>query len=129
MKKKSYIILLLFIIVISLLSYRRFISNPQLNTIQITEMSETDSDVGSNYGLKIGLAILGWSIRGNSSEIRDGYIYMADARPYAGSFPLWEFALSQKKHLSDVTRNDLRCDFYGKKRSKGNKCFWDKLGW
>jgi hypothetical protein len=27
--------------------------------------------------------------------------------------PPWEFALSSRRHLREVTREDLRCEFYG----------------
>ncbi len=73
------------------------------------------SDHGPNrdYGLHVGPSLLGWSSHAASSKERNGYIYMRDQRPSGGNRPLWEFALSPKRRLSDVTEDDLRGEFYG----------------
>jgi RNA polymerase sigma factor (sigma-70 family) len=76
------------------------------------------------YGLNVGPAVLGWNQRENSPEVGDGYILMKDAMPSGNNEPLWEFALSPKRNLQDVTRADLRCEFYGLNDPRGQ----DKFG-
>jgi hypothetical protein len=89
--------------------------------VHIAEMSETA--VPSQYGLKVGPALLGWSSHANSPSERNGYIYMRDVSPSGGNKPLWEFSLSTKHRLSDVTRDDLRGEFYGMDDSRGASVF------
>jgi hypothetical protein len=63
-------------------------------------------------GLQIGPALLGWSL--------GGHIYMSNPN---SNDPLWEFALSSRKRLRDVTREDLRCEFYGMNDPRGTNVF------
>ena len=44
--------------------------------------------------------------------------------PNGHNEPLWEFALSPKRNLRDVTRADLRCEYYGLNDPRGQ----DKFG-
>ena len=37
--------------------------------------------------------------------------------------PLWEFALSNRKRLRDVRREDLHCEFYGMNDPRGTNVF------
>ena len=37
--------------------------------------------------------------------------------------PLWEFALSSRKHLREVTGEDLQCEFYGMNDPRGTNVF------
>jgi hypothetical protein len=53
-------------------------------------------------GMQIGPSRLGWSL--------GGHIYMSNPD---SNEPLWEFTLSNRKQLREVTREDLRCEFYG----------------
>ena len=90
--------------------------------IHIAEMTT----FSQQYGLKVGPSVLGWSQRDNSPGVRDGYIMMRNVLPPPGGHnePLWEFALSPKRRLHDVTRADLRCEFYGMNDPRGQ----DKFG-
>ena len=83
----------------------------------------SDHGVNTDYGLHVGPSLLGWSSHANSSTNSNGYIYMRDERPTGGNQPLWEFALSTKQRLSEVTREDLRCEFYGMDDPKGRNAF------
>jgi hypothetical protein len=80
------------------------------------------------YGFSVGPAMLGWSLRENSSIERNGYIYMKDASPGDAQGPplikpLWEFALTTKHRLTEVTQNDLHCEFYGMDDPRGTNVF------
>jgi hypothetical protein len=48
---------------------------------------------------------------------------MRDVQPAGGNKPLWEFALTSKSHLSEVTRDDLRCEFYSMDDPRGTNVF------
>jgi hypothetical protein len=63
-------------------------------------------------GMQIGPARLGWSL--------GGHIYMSNPD---SNDPLWEFALSSRKLLKEVTRDDLRCEFYGINDPRGTNVF------
>ena len=63
-------------------------------------------------GMQIGTARLGWSL--------GGHIYMSNPD---SNDPLWEFALSSRKNLREVTREDLRCEFYGVSDPRGTNVF------
>jgi hypothetical protein len=63
-------------------------------------------------GMQIGPARLGWSL--------GGHIYMSNPD---SNDPLWEFALSSRKNLREVTREDLRCEFYGMNDPRGTHVF------
>ena len=89
--------------------------------VHIVEMSE--SAVPAQYGLPVGSSLLGWSHAWNSPPKRTGYIMMRDVRPTGGNKPLWEFALTSKSHFSEVTREDLRCEFYGMDDPRGTNVF------
>jgi hypothetical protein len=68
-------------------------------------------------GMQIGPARLGWSL--------GGHIYMDNPQftPDRPNEPLWEFALSSRARLEDVTREDLRCEFYGMNDPRGTNVF------
>jgi hypothetical protein len=85
--------------------------------------ARSDHGPNSDYGLRVGPSLLGWSSHDNSFTNRNGYIYMRDERPTGGNRPLWEFALSAKHRLSEVTRDDLRCEFYGMDDPRGAEVF------
>lgn len=89
--------------------------------VRIAEMSE--SATPPQDGLAVGPSILGWSSHAYSSTEHSGYIYMRDPRPEGGNKALWEFALTTKRRLSQVTRDDLRCQFYGMNDSRGPDVF------
>jgi hypothetical protein len=89
--------------------------------VHIVEMSE--SAVPAQYGLPVGPSLLGWSHAWNTPPNRTGYIMMRDVRPTGGNRPLWEFALTSKRHLTEVTREDLRCEFYGMDDPRGTNVF------
>jgi len=67
------------------------------------------------YGLQIGPALLGWSL--------GGHIYLDAPEPSARNAPRWEIALSGRPRLRDVTREDLRCEFYGVNDPRGTNVF------
>ena len=67
----------------------------------------------------IGGAPLEWSIHRNFPPDRDAYIYMN--HPLLNNTPLWEFALSTRASLRSVTRDDLRCEFYGMGDPRGSR--------
>jgi hypothetical protein len=71
--------------------------------------------VPPQYGLQIGPALLGWSL--------GGHIYMTAMEPSARNTPRWEFALSARRRLRDVTREDLQCEFYGVNDPRGTNIF------
>src|SRR5688572_17578062 len=56
----------------------------------------------------------------------NGYIYFNDVTAAGNDSPLWEFALTAKKQLSDVTRQEFECEFYGMNDLRGTKP-WHKL--
>jgi len=99
-----------------------FLLRPRTRSAEMSEM------VSQQYGLKVGPALLGWSSRAYTPAQRDGYIYMRDVEPSGGNKPRWEFALSTKGQLSKVTREDLRCDFYGMDDPRGSSVFGDAWG-
>ena len=74
----------------------------------------------------IGGAPLEWSIHHNSPPDRDGYIYMN--HPLLNNTPLWEFAISTRTSLRGVTRDDLRCEFYGMGDPRGSQTFGTNWG-
>jgi hypothetical protein len=115
MNKRFIFILLATIIVV--VAVWLFFRNP----VHTAEMSETA--VPNQYGLKVGPALLGWSSHANSPSERNGYIYMRDEEPSGGNKQLWEFALTTKLRLSEVTRDDLRCEFYGMNDPHGTNVF------
>ena len=148
--KRTWIVLVLLIIAILFIAawlVRRASVHPQFGLIQITGMAmrspyppltlwqkaeicvrswlrlQQRYGSKSDYGLQVGTNVLGWSYRNNVPNNRDGYIYMCDVRPKADNGPLWEFALSNKQHLRDVTREDLRCEFYGMNDPRGTNVF------
>jgi hypothetical protein len=90
-------------------------------SLHTAEMSETATP--PEHGLKIGSSMLGWSSHKQKPPKRDGYIYMRDQRPDGGNKPLWEFALTTKARLVEVTRDDLRCEFYGMNDPRGPNVF------
>ena len=63
-------------------------------------------------GMQVGPARLGWSL--------GGHIYMSNPD---SNDPLWEFALSSRKHLREVTPEDLHCEFYGMNDPRGANLF------
>lgn len=63
-------------------------------------------------GLQIGPALLGWSL--------GGHIYMSNPN---SNDALWESALSTRKRLKDVRRDDLVSEFYGKNDPRGTNVF------
>ncbi len=63
-------------------------------------------------GMQVGPARLGWSL--------GGHIYMSNPD---SNDPLWEFALSSRRHLSEVTPQDLHCEFYGMNDPRGTNVF------
>ena len=67
------------------------------------------------HGLQIGPALLGWSL--------GGHIYMDAPEPSARNAPRWEFALSRRSRLKDVTREELQCEFYGVNDPRGTNVF------
>ncbi len=75
------------------------------------------------HGLRVGPSVLGWSSHENDSRRRNGYIYMRDDRPNGGNKPLWEFALTSKRRLAEVTQADLRCQFYRMHDPRGPSVF------
>lgn len=77
----------------------------------------------SDYGLQIGPAVLGWSYANNTLTKRDGYIYLRDVRPAGRNAPLWELALSSKRGLRDVTRDDVPTEFYRTGDPRGADAF------
>jgi hypothetical protein len=76
-----------------------------------------------DLGLEVGPAVLGWGSHANSPSERNGYIYMRNPLPSGGNQPLWEFALTPKRRLSEVTREDLRCEYYGMDDPRGTNVF------
>jgi hypothetical protein len=119
--KKRFIFILLATIIVVVVVWLLF-----RNPVHIAQMSETV--VPNQYGLKVGSALLGWSSHANSPSERNGYIYMRNQEPSGGNKPLWEFALTTKRRLSEVTRDDLRCEFYGMDDPRGTNIFgaaWD----
>jgi len=66
-------------------------------------------------GLQIGPALLGWSL--------GGHIYMSNPSPDNSNDPLWEFSLSERKSLEEVTREDLKVEYYGKDDPRGEKVY------
>ena len=99
-------------------------SHPQFGPVYVAEMSELLHDVNTpnphrDKALQVGPALLGWSIRNNILLWRSGYIYMNDSWSWRPSVPVWEFALSRKKRLAEVTRDDLHCDYYGANDPRG----------
>jgi len=89
--------------------------------VHIAEMSE--SAVPGQYGLPVGHSLLGWHHAENTPPECTGYIIMRDVRPTGGNKPLWEFALTSKRQLSEVTRADLRCEYYGMDDPRGTNVF------
>jgi hypothetical protein len=78
----------------------------------------------NEYGLQIGPTTLGWSSHGE----REGFIYMRDVQPSGNNQPLWEFALTPKRHFYEISRNDLKCEYYGMNDVRGPQIFgtaWD----
>jgi hypothetical protein len=91
------------------------------NPAHTATMSESKPD---QFGLQIGPATLGWSSHGE----QDGFVYMRDVQPGGNNQPLWEFAPTPKQHFSEITRNDLKCEFYGMNDPRGSQIFgtaWD----
>src|SRR6185369_15487916 len=113
---KRYIYILLAAIIVVVVAWL-FLRKP----VHIAQMSETA--VQSQYGLKVGPALLGWSSHANSPSERNGYIYMRNVTPSGGNKPLWECSLSPKHRLPDVTRDDLRGEFYGMNDPRGASVF------
>ncbi len=113
--RRRLIFILLAIVVVLIAVWFLFFRNP----VHIAEMSETRNQ----DGLRVGSALLGWSSHANSPSERNGYIYMRDEDPHGGNKPLWEFALTTKHRLSEVTRDDLRCEFYGMDDPRGTNIF------
>jgi RNA polymerase sigma factor (sigma-70 family) len=91
------------------------------NPTRVAEMAEFATP--PQYGLQVGSALLGWSMHANSPSERSGYIYLRDVNPTGGNKPLWEIALTTKRRLSEVTRDDLRCEFYGANDPRGPEVF------
>src|SRR2546430_2171334 len=117
--------------VVFVLLVRRTSRNPEFGKIYCAEMVESNADDSwqtrwekreaavrrllrlrqrpgpPSRGMQIGPARLGWSL--------GGHIYMSnpDPTPTRLEEPLWEFALCSRTRLQDVTREDLRCEFYG----------------
>ena len=75
------------------------------------------------YGLPIGPSLLGWHHADNIPSVRTGYIIMKDVQPSGSNQPLWEFALTSKRHLSEITRADLHCVYYGMNDPHGADVF------
>ena len=117
--KKRFIFIPLAIVILLVAVWFFFFRIP----IHIAEMSEVV--VPHQYGLQVGPSMLGWSSHANDSAKRDGYIYMRDEQPDGGNKPLWEFALTTKRQLSDVTQDDLHCQFYGMDDPRGPNVFGD----
>lgn len=76
-----------------------------------------------DLGLQVGPDVLGWSSHENSPSKRDGYIYMRNPLPSGGNEPLWEFALTTKRRLSEVTSDDLKCEYFGMNDPRGTNIF------
>lgn len=116
MKAKTIIIAFGVMAFVLVAAWLLFLRNP-VHTAQMSEAAPNQD------GLQIGPAILGWS----SHTERDGYIYMRDVQPHGNNQPnnqpLWEFALTPKRHLSEITRNDLKCEFYGMNDARGSQVF------
>lgn len=68
--------------------------------------------------LHIGGVPLQWSTGGGRGW---GFIYLN--HPLLNDTPLWEFALSQRRRLRDVSRPDLPSEFYGMNDSRGAQVF------
>ena len=117
--KKRYIFIPLAIVLILVVLWFLFF---RIHVYTAT-MSETAKP--NQYGLEVGPSLLGWSSHANDSRERNGYIYMRDERPEGGNKPLWEFALTTKHRLSEVTPQDLRCPFYGMDDPRGPSVFGD----
>ena len=98
-----------------------FLTDWERKSLHTAEMSETATP--PEHGLKIGPSMLGWSSHKQNPPKRDGYIYMRDQQPDGGNKPLWEFALTTKARLIEVTRDDLRCEFYGMNDPRGPNVF------
>ena len=90
---------------------RTLVSGPFLHQSRPAAQDENSDD-----GLQIGPAFLDWSAG-------DFINMVSKTRP---GEPLWEFALSPKKRLADVTREDLRCEYYGLNDPRGSEIFGDK---
>jgi hypothetical protein len=97
-----------------IVSVKRWLSLP---------MSKRQLEGGSDCGLQIGPATLGWSVRENWPPRRTGYIYLGNVESTEDFPPLWEIALSKTARLAEVSRDDLRCEFYGKNDPRGTSIF------
>jgi RNA polymerase sigma factor (sigma-70 family) len=86
---------------------RKTVSGPFLH--QSRPASRNDWEAG----LQVGPSLLGWSL--------GDWIYMSN--PLPPSEARWEFALSNRKSLKDVTPDDLLCEFYGKDDPRGATVF------
>jgi hypothetical protein len=117
--KKRFIFIPLAIVILLVVVWFFFFRIP----VHVAEMSETV--IPHQFGLQVGSSVLGWSSHANNSTQRNGYIYMRDERPDGGNKPLWEFAMTTKRRLSDVTQDDLRCPFYGMDDPRGPNVFGD----
>jgi hypothetical protein len=111
-KAKKIIIACLAMILLLVAAWFLFFRNP----IHTSKMSESKPN---QYGFQVGSKTLGWSSHGD----RDGYIYMRDVEPSGNNQPLWEFALTPKRHFFEISRSDLKGEFYGMNDPRGSQIF------
>ena len=81
--------------------------------------SKTSESKPNQYGFQVGSKTLGWSSHGD----REGYIYMRDVEPSGNNQPLWEFALTSKRHFFEISHSDLKGEFYGMNDPRGSRIF------
>jgi hypothetical protein len=117
--KKRFILVPLAIVILVVAVWFFIFRKP----IHVAEMKEMA--VPPQYGLVVGPSVLGWSLHSNEPRKHSGYIYMRDERPEGGNKPLWEFALTTKRQLSEVTPKDFSCPFYGMSDPRGPSEFGD----
>ena len=112
MKAKTVIVAILAVALLLVTAWVLFFCN----TTYTAKMSESKPN---QFGFQVGSKTLGWNSHGN----RDGYIYMRDAEPSGNNQPLWEFALTPKRHFYEISRNDLEGEFYGMNDMRGAQVF------
>ncbi len=117
MKTKTVIVAISAVALLLVTAWFLFFYNP----IHTSKMSESKPN---QDGFQVGSKTLGWSSHGD----RNGFIYMRDAEPSGNNQPLWEFALTPKRHFFEISRSDLKCEFFGMNDPRGSQVFgtaWD----
>lgn len=141
LRRFRWLFLAIAVVLICVISWRLFhktthVRPGQIQTAKATDAPQKLNDVmrggvsvkdakwreilaGEDSELTIGPAKLEWSL--------GGYLYFYDSHQPSLP-PVWEFAPCARKELSEVTSEDLRCDYYGAGNLNGTNVFGKRWG-